>query len=281
MTRLLLCTDLDRTLLPNGPQPESALARDLFARLAARSEVTLVYVTGRDAVLIKNAIDEYAIPEPDYVIADVGAGIYRLQQSTWRHWSIWDDNISRAWGVYDHAGLQASLRAFPELELQQAEKQGKYKLSYYVPLQVAHEPLLQKITATLSAQGISANLIWSIDEQQHTGLLDILPGNAGKREAIEFLMTQLGFAQTEVVFAGDSGNDISVMASAIQAVLVANASEEVKQAAQQQAQANGCQPQLYLACGGFHGLNGNYSSGILEGVVHYLPQVEPWLWGKS
>ena len=31
---LLLCTDLDRTLLPNGEQPESPQARTLFARLA-------------------------------------------------------------------------------------------------------------------------------------------------------------------------------------------------------------------------------------------------------
>ena len=28
--RLLLCTDLDRTLIPNGPQPESPRARAAF-----------------------------------------------------------------------------------------------------------------------------------------------------------------------------------------------------------------------------------------------------------
>ena len=32
---LLLCTDLDRTLLPNGEQPESPPARALFARPAS------------------------------------------------------------------------------------------------------------------------------------------------------------------------------------------------------------------------------------------------------
>ena len=39
--QLLLCTDLDRTVLPNGPQSESQGARTLFAALAARPEVTL------------------------------------------------------------------------------------------------------------------------------------------------------------------------------------------------------------------------------------------------
>ena len=47
MNRLLLCTDLDRTLIPNGTQPESPRARELFKRLVSHEEVTLVYVTGR------------------------------------------------------------------------------------------------------------------------------------------------------------------------------------------------------------------------------------------
>ena len=47
---LLLCTDLDRTLIPNGPQPESAQAREHFARFAAHPQVTLAYVSGRDPV---------------------------------------------------------------------------------------------------------------------------------------------------------------------------------------------------------------------------------------
>ena len=59
--RLLLCTDLDRTLLPNGEQPESPQARTLFARLAARPGVTLVYVTGRHRALVQAALDEYLL----------------------------------------------------------------------------------------------------------------------------------------------------------------------------------------------------------------------------
>ena len=54
--RLLICTDLDRTLLPNGVQPESPGARRRFAALASRPEVTLVYVTGRHRALVEQAI---------------------------------------------------------------------------------------------------------------------------------------------------------------------------------------------------------------------------------
>jgi len=76
--QLLLCTDLDRTVLPNGPQPESDTARSRFAALAARPEVTLVYVTGRDQQLVRKAITNYCLPRPDYVISDVGTIIYTL-----------------------------------------------------------------------------------------------------------------------------------------------------------------------------------------------------------
>jgi len=281
MSKLLLCTDLDRTLLPNGPQPESVQARKLFSQLVRRPEVTLAYVTGRDPARVDDAIKEYDIPLPDYVIADVGASIYCLKSNDWEHWPIWDENIEKAWVNHHHADLKSLLMPFPELEIQEANKQSTFKLSYYVSLSISHKKLLEKLSKVLSDKNIHANLIWSIDEEKNTGLLDVLPGNAGKREAIDFLSTQLGFKHSEVIFAGDSGNDISVMASPIQAVLVANASEDVKQEAIHQAQTNGFSEQLYLAKGNFHHLNGNYSSGILEGTVHYMKQAEAWIWSQT
>lgn len=47
----LLCSDLDRTALPNGPQSGA-----LFAVLAARPEVTLACVSGRDRYSVEQAI---------------------------------------------------------------------------------------------------------------------------------------------------------------------------------------------------------------------------------
>jgi hypothetical protein len=34
---------------------------------------------------------------------------------------------------------------------------------------------------------------------------------------------------------------------------------------------------LYLAQGGFLGMNGNYSAGILEGIAHYHPETQLWM----
>ena len=119
--------------------------------------------------------------------------------------------------------------------------------------------------------------MWSIDEPAGIGLLDVLPGNASKLHAVDFLRQQLGFTLDEVLFAGDSGNDLAVLASAIPAVLVANAAPEVKDTAQKQAQDNGHASALYLASGRNSGMNGNYAAGILEGVWHFAPALREQL----
>ena len=59
--KILLLSDLDRSILPNGYNEESPRARPVLRRLAERPEITLIYVTGRNKVLILNAIKEFAI----------------------------------------------------------------------------------------------------------------------------------------------------------------------------------------------------------------------------
>ena len=62
MKPLLLCADMDRTLIPNGNQTESPRAMERFRQLSDRQEVTLVYVTGRHRELIEQAIAEFGLP---------------------------------------------------------------------------------------------------------------------------------------------------------------------------------------------------------------------------
>lgn len=86
-----------------------------------------------------------------------------------------------------------------------------------------------------------------------------------------------GFCYENTVFCGDSGNDLEVLASPIPAVLVANAQPVVREFALQRAHALGCEQQLYIAKGGFKGMNGNYSAGMLEGIAHYHPNTLAWM----
>jgi len=277
MMKLLLCTDLDRTLLPNGPQPESALVRKRFTQLASRNEVTLVYVSGRDKLLVQQAIKNYQIPLPNFVIADVGSTIYRIENEKWSYLEQWDSEISNDWNGRSNKDLQNLLTGCKDIRLQEYSKQKSHKLSYYVPLYADHEKLLYEINACFENEMVRANLIWSVDDAASVGLLDILPVSANKKHAIEFIMNEFNFSLDETIFAGDSGNDISVMASSIPSILVANATDNVKSIALEQAQMNGEKNSLYLAKGDYLGMNGNYSAGILEGIVHYMPVVKNWI----
>ncbi len=81
-------------------------------------------------------------------------------------------------------------------------------MSFYADLSTASETdYLAQAEAALAPLNIRTSLIWSIDEAANVGLLDVLPQNATKLHAIEFLQQQLGVALPDVVFAGDSGND--------------------------------------------------------------------------
>jgi HAD superfamily hydrolase (TIGR01484 family) len=273
MSRLLLCTDLDRTLLPNGAQPESPAARRRFGEFVAQQPVTLAYVTGRHRALVERAVSSYGIPVPDFVISDVGTRIHDLRGGDWQTWAAWEQAIDRDWGGLDHRALQGLLSDLTALRLQERSKQSAHKLSYYVPLQTDRRVLCEGVEQRLQAAGVRANLVWSVDEPNGVGLLDVLPASAGKLEAIRFLHTELGFREDETIFAGDSGNDLPVLASSLPAVLVANAADEVRAEAQAAAAVQGAADRLYLARGGVLGMNGNYSAGILEGIAHFHPEL--------
>jgi len=275
---ILLCSDLDRTILPNGEPPESRQARPRLRQLAARPEVMLAYVSGRHQGLLRDAINEYAIPTPDYAIGDVGTTIYEIDGSQWRPLAEWGAAIAPDWANAQHADLAALFGDLDVLRLQEPEKQNTYKLSYYAPPTLEYKDLLGEMEARLRSRNIRASLIWSIDEAVGTGLLDVLPENATKRHAIEFLMERHDFDSAHTVFAGDSGNDLPVVESgAMQSVLVRNAHPAVISAARRALTDRGASHMLYVAQGGFLGMNGNYSAGVLEGLVHFRPEAAAWL----
>lgn len=258
MEKLLLATDLDRTVLPNGAQAEAPDARKQFREFVRQDHVTLAYVSGRGEQLLKEAVTEYDIPLPAYAIGDVGTTIFVTHDNSWEPLPQWQQTIAKDWNGKTHAELQALLTDIDELTLQEDSKQNTFKLSYYAPEDTDSGKLIAAINERLEPEGIDAALIWSIDEAEHVGLLDVLPKHATKLHALKFLMKFLNFTEEQTVFCGDSGNDMPALVSGLNAVLVGNARDEVKQEARRQS------PNLYIA-------QANYSAGILEGVRHYFP----------
>lgn len=268
MTRLrLLCTDLDRTLLPNGSAPETPGVRQQLADYLLRHQVKLVFVSGRDQVLVRQAILDYQLPEPDYVISDVGTTLYACHEN-WCVESAWQVLIGADWCFAQADQLYALVADIPGLALQESHKQGRYKLSFYTPQDWELTKYESEMHARFIQHDWRVKLVFSIDEEKCCGLLDVLPLSAGKLAAINFLMQRLQIDDGAVLFAGDSGNDLDVLCSALPAVLVANASEQVRTEVLKRTGLAGTWSHLYLA----RGLkdNGNYAAGILEGIHHFF-----------
>ncbi len=271
--KLLLCTDMDRTIIPNGHQPEHPDARVQFRRLCNLPEIILAYVTGRHLQLVEKAIENYNLPEPDFAITDVGTKIYKKSCDSWISILQWQKQIAKDWQGKTHNQLQQALIGLSDLNLQENTKQNDYKLSYYLPLNADPVRIEQQAGQILAELGVDASLIMSIDEAKQVGLLDVLPKNATKLHAIRFLQQYLDLAQEETIFCGDSGNDLPVLGSPMRSVLVANAHRDIKKQSRELAEKNGSKGSLYLAEDNSFTLGGNYSAGVLQGIAFYEPEI--------
>ncbi len=271
--RLLLCSDMDGTVIPYAA-PEDADARPRLRALCRHPAVALAYVTGRDAELVREAIAQFDLPTPAYAVTDVGACIWRVDAAgDWTRWDEWQTEIAQDWRGQTQEQARPLLADWAGLTLQAEERQQPYKLSYYWDMdQCAPDDVLTEVQTRLQPLGWNTELTLSIDAHQRVGLLDVLPRRATKRHAVEFLQAQLNYTPDQVVFAGDSGNDLSVMESHVHSVLVANPPPEVKAEGRRLAADTGQADTLYIATGGVGYGNGNYAAGVLEGVAHFCPR---------
>lgn len=272
----LLCSDLDRTLLPNGNQQESALARPILWQLLRTYRMSLAYVSGRDLSRVLLAIEEYSLPIPDVIVADVGTSVYLYREGQWIKSKQWESVIAKDWLGMDTEAVKNRLLEIVDLQHQEPDRQSSFKRSYYLPRNVDQGQLRTCVEQRLHADGIRASLVFSDDPQRNLGLLDVLPARATKRDAVNYVKTLLQLDCNDVLYAGDSGNDVSAIGGPAPGVLVANADETTRRNVLQQIESEGTQRSTYFARGGVaveacQPLNGNYAAGIVEGLIHFRP----------
>lgn len=279
--KILLCSDLDRTIIPNGHAAESPDARTLLHRVARRPELTLVYVTGRDEALITRALREWNLPLPEIAVGDVGTAIFDVSGTAadpvFTPWKGWREIISADWQGKKNPDILAMLADFDVLRIQEPEKQKDVKLSFYVDSGVDMGRLAKDIHRHLERRGIRASVITSMDEMAGVGLVDIVPAGATKVDAISHIAGKYRLDKSRVIFAGDSGNDLPALTSGFNAVLVKNAADEVRTQAVAESSRKKTDGRLYLAKGQFLGMNGNYAAGVLEGLAHFMPETQRWM----
>lgn len=262
----ILATDLDRTLLPNGRWKADDDAIELFNELTTEQDVLLVYVTGRNLALTEEAILQFGVRYPDVLCGDVGTSIRKYRDGDWCSDEGWNDHVKRASPGWDAAAIRDAVSDLDGTREQEQEHLNQFKQSYYVQHDNRDE-VLAKVDERVKGK-FDEVIIYSFDSQNGKGLLDFLPASATKQTALEYVAESFSTPKQQVVFCGDSGNDIFPLTAGFRGVLVRNADDQLVQNVRRAMREN---PDLsvYFAKGGFRGLSGYYTSGVIEGAYHY------------
>lgn len=262
----ILATDLDRTLLPNGSWEADGEAISLFNELTEQQGVLVVYVTGRNLDLTEGAIKEFGVRHPSVLVGDVGTTIRKYENGAWSFDQGWIDHVKRASPRWDAGAIREAIAGVDGIREQEAEHLNQFKQSYYVD-HGRREEILRRVDE-LAKGKFDEVLVYSFDSGNGNGLLDCLPNSATKQTGLEYVCEEYGTKREDAVFCGDSGNDIFPLTAGFSGVLVRNADEQLVEDVKA-AMAKNPDLKAYFAKGGFKGLNGYYTSGVIEGAYHY------------
>lgn len=199
----VLATDLDGTFLGGSPEARARLTG--FFR--DHPDRTLLYVTGRSARSVTQLVADGTLPRPDAMICDVGSYVAHADGSPYEGPLL--DDIRARWGERSDA-VKAAFATVDGLRLQDAF--GPYRVSYYFD---APEmlPLALEIAEALGCDGL-------VSDDKY---FDVLPKGVNKGSTLTRLLAEWGVRHDEVLVAGDTLNDLAMLASGLPAVVVGNA----------------------------------------------------------
>jgi HAD superfamily hydrolase (TIGR01484 family) len=249
-----LATDLDRTLIPNGSKKGGLQAIASLKSLLSRHHVGLVFVTGRPLFLVKQAIRKYHLPFPRFIISDVGTSLYEFDGvDDFLLVGEWGDRISRLNPSFVSSVIDDKVLSIPGVSSQASRYQSSFKRSFLVKDRRREKVILRRIRHAL--KNIPFTLVTSRDSRRKVLFVDILPLKVSKLFALNFLVGSYGIRKGNVVFSGDSGNDVELLCSSYKGILVGNASDEVRSMLKPS-------KSLFFA-------SESYAEGIIEGCYHF------------
>lgn len=200
--RFVLATDLDGTFLGGS----DADRRRLYDWIEDnRTTVGLVFVTGRDPEFIHELCDG-GVPWPEYVIGDVGTTIARVGADGISPIPELEEEIAAAWGDSGDR-VRAALDGHPGLTLQPTS--FRYRVSYDLDTDAFDDSAIARVEEMGLDSLISDNRYF-----------DVLPRGVSKGPSLRRFVDFHGIDEGRVLAAGDTLNDLSMLASGLPAVAV-------------------------------------------------------------
>lgn len=233
---MILATDLDGTFLGGD---ESARA-ELYDLIRATPDATLIFVTGRGIGSIQPLLDDPAIPDPHYIIADVGATVVHTRRL--EPVAPIQDRIEAAWPGTER--VREALRSFEFLVYQEVPQERRCSFL------LAEERRIDEIRAVVEDE-LGCDLLFSAGQY-----LDVLPRGVSKGSTLLALLEHTGLDHERVVVAGDTLNDLSLFETDLKGIVVGGAELELSR----QVELMGGRAYLATAPGG---------GGIVEGLRHH------------
>ena len=258
----VLATDLDGTLIPLEGNEQNRRDLETLAEEIRRHQLQLLFVTGRHFQSVADAMVAYGLPRPDWVICDVGTSMYeRDSNGSYRTVAAYYRNLQQRIASLSIDSLQKQLESLDGLRLQESEKQGEFKLSYYTDSAELTD-VVRTVERRLEELDAPYSIISSIDPFTNDGLIDLLPENVSKASALTWWVEHANLPPDALVFAGDSGNDLAALTAGYRAIVVANAPRDVAEAVREAHHRSGWSDRLFLA-------EREATSGVLDGCRQF------------
>lgn len=243
MIKKIIISDIDGTLIGNDRKIPPEMEQ--LATLIQTQEVPFTIASGRIQSRIEELVKVLGITLP--VIGCNGASAKQGDHYIWNK-LIPPDCLKEAVLLADHLGMSVVMT--------DGEKEYAYRrtpwvanlMDNYGRYDGVRQPTekewqterIQKVLIDDSAKSGKIDTVIELLQQfpdyitvvrYQSGTVDVLPANCSKGEAIKKLAEYLGVNMADIVAVGDHQNDLEMIVSAGTGAAVANASEELKQAA--------------------------------------------------
>lgn len=204
---MLLATDLDGTFLGGN----DLYKQELYRLVRENAGICLVYVTGRGLESVMPILYDPGIPNPEYIICDVGSTI--VNGHTLEPVEPLQGEIEKKWP--GSPAIMDCVSGIEGIRYQQVPQQRR--CSFFAD----NDSVIEEVR--LCAGLLDCDVIFSAGK-----FLDILPRGINKGSSLKKLVGYLGADTGDVLVAGDTLNDLAMYECGYKGVVVGNAEEKLK-----------------------------------------------------